>query len=191
VGWRWIFVAVVAAPLIHLTGVGLALAWGGRFPFHLAQLALLVLFFPVNLGEEIGWRGYALPKLQERFSPFSASLIVGAAWAAFHLFALLANPTQPWLYFLVGSALLLAISVIMTQIFNRTEGSALLMALLHAMYDTVSIAVSPLIETGVPLMAFGLSAGVAWLVVAAMLALGQIQRMSPSISSWVDDTPPG
>ena len=62
-------------------------------------------------------------------------------------------------------------SVIRTQVFNRTQESVLLMALTHATYDTVSIAVSPLIETGVPLLAFALSAGVAWLVVVAMFAL--------------------
>ncbi len=121
VGWRWLLVVMVALPLMHLIGVGLTLPWGGHFPFHPTQLALLALFFPVNLGEEIGWRGYALPKLQERYPPFTASLIVGAVWSAFHLFALLANPTQPWLYFGVGSALLVAMSVIMTPIFNHTK----------------------------------------------------------------------
>ena len=188
VGWRWIFVTLVALPLIHLTSVSLALAWGGRFPFHPAMLGLLLLFFPVNLGEEIGWRGYALPKLQERFAPFAASLIIGGVWGAFHLFALLANPTQPWLYLLAGGALLLAMSVIMTQIFNRTQESVLLMALTHAMYDTVSIAVMPLIETGVPLLAFALSAGVAWLVAAAMLALNRAPSINQQTQLWQPST---
>lgn len=196
VGWRWLCATLVALPLIHLVGVGLALAWGGRFPFHPTMLALLLLFFPLNLGEEIGWRGYALPKLQEHFAPFTASLILGAGWGAFHLFALLANPTHPWLYLLVGGTLLLAMSVIMTQLFNRTKESVLLMALAHAMYDTVSIAVAPLIETGAPLLAFALSAGVAWLVAAALLAQGRAPGLNQQThpvhtSAQAEESSPG
>ncbi|MEZ4869453.1 MAG: type II CAAX endopeptidase family protein [Caldilineaceae bacterium] len=176
VGWRWLLIAVLVLPLIHLVGVGLATGWGGQFPFHPQMIVLYLLFLPVNLGEEIGWRGYALPRLQEHSAPITAGLIIGLVWGAFHLVALLANPDQPWRYLAVGWALMLAMSLLMTWLFNQTQGSVPLMALTHAMYDTVSIAVAPLIETGAPLLAFALSAGVAWVVIFVWLALGRLRR---------------
>ena len=70
----------------------------------------------------------------------------------------------------VGLALyLIAVSVIMTSVFNQTRGSVFVMALMHAMFDTVSIAVTTLIETSVPLLAFALGAGVAWLLVLVLI----------------------
>jgi hypothetical protein len=109
--------------------------------------------------------------LQECFAPFTAGLIVGLFWGAFHLLALLVNPEQPWHYFAVGLALMLAMAVLMPWLFNQSQGSVPLMALTHALYDTVRIAVALLLETGVPLLAFALSAGVAWVVIFVLLAL--------------------
>jgi uncharacterized protein len=72
-------------PLLHVVSVALATLWGEIFPVHAASLALLPLFLITNLGEEIGWRGYALPLLLRRFNPLVASLILGLSWAAFTL----------------------------------------------------------------------------------------------------------
>ena len=169
---RWYMVALLGLPLVHVTGVLLATFWGGLFPVHLQMLVLLPLFLITNLGEEIGWRGYALPRLQRRFNSLSASLILGFTWAAFHWVALAQNPSQPWGYVAVGSLNLIAMSVVMTWVFNHTRGSVLLMAVLHAAYDVISIGVVPLVGTSVPLLAFSLGAGVLCLV-AVVLALTQ------------------
>jgi membrane protease YdiL (CAAX protease family) len=160
IGLRWYVTGVVLVPFAHLAGVALATLWGGTFPLHLERLALLPLLFIANLGEEIGWRGYALPRLQRRFSSLVSGLILGAGWAAFHWVALGHNPSRPWAYVAVGSVSLIAMSVVMTWLFNRTGGSVVLMVVLHAMYDVVSLGVVPLGETNVPLLAFGLSATV-------------------------------
>jgi membrane protease YdiL (CAAX protease family) len=95
VGWRWYVVALVALPAAHLAGVALATLPRGAVGSHPAALALLPLFLVTSLGEEIGWRGYALPKLQERFSPLAAALILGVVWSAFHWAALLSNSEAP------------------------------------------------------------------------------------------------
>lgn len=102
-------------------------------------LALLpALFFQQTLlgssmGEELGWRGYALPRLQLRHSAFRASLELGLVWAMWHLPLWLAkgHPIQ-------GAALgwaglnLLATSVVFAWLLNNTRGSLLLALLLHS-----------------------------------------------------------
>lgn len=69
----WLVAAVVLTTL-----------WGGQIPFQPQMFALLPVFLITNMGEEIGWRGYALPRLQGRFNSLAASLILGSVWAVFH-----------------------------------------------------------------------------------------------------------
>ena len=168
-GPRWYVLAVVLMPAAHLAGVALATLGGGSFPLHLERLALLPLFVVANLGEEIGWRGYALPRLQRHLTPLTASVILGMVWAAFHWAALGQNPDRPWAYIAVGSVFLVATSVVMTWVFNHTGGSLVLMVLLHAAYDVMSVGVVPLAETAVPLLAFGLSGAVLSLIALVVL----------------------
>ena len=127
--------------------------------------ALLV----TNYGEEIGWRGYALPKLQERMTPLAAALVLGVIWGAFHWIALAGNADAPIAYVAVGTAHLVAISVIMSYVFNGSGESVPAVTVLHAMYDTVAIGVAPLIETTVPLLAFASTAVIAWIVAIALV----------------------
>jgi len=182
---RWYVVAILVVTLPHLAGVALATLWSGTFPLHLERLALLPLFLVTNLGEEIGWRGYALPRLQRHVSPLTSSVIVGLAWAAFHWVALGRNPSHPWGYVVVGSVFLVAMSVVMTWVFNNTGGSVVLMVVLHAVYDVVSIGVMPLGETGVPLLAFATSGAVLCLVAVTLVlvtgpALGRSTGTRPA-----------
>jgi len=184
VGWRWYAVGIVALPSVHLVGVGLATLIGGAFPFHPLLLTLFPLFLLTNVGEEIGWRGYALPKLQERMSPLASALVVGAIWGAFHWVALAGNADAPLAYMAVSTAHLVAISVIMTWIFNGSGQSVLAVAVAHAAYDTVAIGVAPLIETTVPLLAFSITAIVAWLVVVVLVARTGTELGRMPSTSW-------
>jgi membrane protease YdiL (CAAX protease family) len=163
--WRWYLLALGLPPAVYLAGVGAAAALGGRFPFHPALLLALAYFLPANFGEEAGWRGYALPRLQARFGALPASLLVGALWALFHLPA---NLTQAPIYFGILTVLLLATSILMTWIFNRTGGSVPLGALTHASMDTMTL-VSPLGETGTPVVAYALVAAAMWLVAGLLV----------------------
>jgi membrane protease YdiL (CAAX protease family) len=172
VGLRWYAVALVTLPLVHQAGVALASQSGGQFPFHLERFALLPLFLIANLGEEIGWRGYALPQLQQRFHSLTASLILGVVWAAFHWVAFLQNPTLSWGFLVVGSLMLLAMSIVMTWVFNHSRQSVIVATAAHAMYDVVSIGVVPLGETTTPLLAFALGAGL-MCVIALLLVVVQ------------------
>ncbi|EFH79873.1 CPBP family intramembrane glutamic endopeptidase [Ktedonobacter racemifer] len=84
------------------------------------------------LGEELGWRGYALAKLQSRYSALGASLILGVLWAVWHLpFFFMPGTTQsttPFLLFAFGT---LANSILFTWVYNHTRGSVLLTFLFH------------------------------------------------------------
>ena len=91
----------------------------------------------INSGEEIGWRGFALPKLQTLLkSPFYSSLIVGIFWSIWHLPIYLVPgqssiPLPVFLFFTIG------LSLIYTVVFNQTNGSLFSVVLLHASTDIV------------------------------------------------------
>ena len=102
----------------------------------------LVLLFAAVLGgglEEPGWRGFALPRLQERHSPLVSSLVIGMVWGMWHIPLSFADSTvqgvvAPGWYLLNA----LALSVIFTWLFNRTGGSVFLAILLHASVNAPS-----------------------------------------------------
>lgn len=149
VGTRWYVVAILVLPLVSVIGTALTKFWGGPIPFHPALFAVLPLFLITNLGEEIGWRGCALPRLQTRFNSLESSLILGTVWFVYHWVALSGNE-NPWAYILASTVYLLAMSIVMTWVFNHTSGSIPIMALTPAMYDVVAIGVVPIGETSMP-----------------------------------------
>ncbi len=95
----------------------------------LAALAFMAVLGPV---EEIGWRGYALPILQRHMAPLWAGLVLGLIWGLWHLpaFGLSGTPQSAWSFtpFLIGS---IAVSVILTPMFNAAGGSILIAMLFH------------------------------------------------------------
>lgn len=136
---RW-YLVVVLGPAALAGGVvalntfaeGPALSLG--MPLLGVAFFLAFSIFPGSaLGEEIGWRGYALPRLQAGRSALSASLVLGVIWALWHLpLWLTGDPARtPSLYaaFVVSA---IALSVILTWMYNSTRGSLLLVVLLHA-----------------------------------------------------------
>jgi len=142
--WRvnplW-YVGVVLGP-VALTGGTVALnSLLGRPALSLSIPSLLGLvimlafmIFPGSaLGEELGWRGYVLPRLQTRMSALSASLLLAPIWALWHLPLWLtgAPGRTPLIYagFVVSA---FALSVLLTWVYNSTGGSLLLVVLLHA-----------------------------------------------------------
>lgn len=104
------------------------------FPFASFQSLALALAFAAIMGpvEEFGWRGLALPLLQRKFAPIWAGLILGVIWGFWHLpaFLLSGTPQGAWSFtpFFAGS---IAVSIIVTPLFNASRGSTLLPALFH------------------------------------------------------------
>jgi membrane protease YdiL (CAAX protease family) len=107
----------------------------------LVAVKFLYQFFFFNcIGEEIGWRGFALPRLQAHTNPLMASLIIALFWPAWHLFLWQAegNPVFSWQYWLEQYALHIAASVIIGWLYNRSRGSILVAGIAHAAANTAS-----------------------------------------------------
>jgi len=135
--WRmpsawWVFL-LLGIPAVKYIGAAFN-GTAGDFPFSpwyglLPAMAIALFIGPV---EELGWRGVALPLLQRRFAPLWAALILGAFWAVWHApaFLLSGTPQGAWSFgpYLFG---VLALSVIITPLFNAAQGSILMAALFH------------------------------------------------------------
>lgn len=101
------------------------------------MLGLYLLNFLLNpfggAWEELGWRGFAQPRLQRSRSALTAGLIVGALWAGWHLPLFLGNMI-PWPNLLV----VFALGIIYAWLFNHTQGSVLIAYLAHAALDAAA-----------------------------------------------------
>jgi len=156
VGIPWYLIALFLPVLVTVLAIRMNKWMGGvspdfsvtSFPFgasempFLLKLVILFLVFTLGfdgLGEEIGWRGFALPKLLEGHSALVSSLILGALWAVWHFPFALTKGTflsgVPLYWFFIN---LLLLSIMYTWIFNNTNGSLLLPLLFHAAGNTTS-----------------------------------------------------
>lgn len=107
-----------------------------------AMLGLLIPGLALGLGaglmEEFGWRGFLLPHLLKRHSPLAASLIVGSVWGGLwhgyaDYFGLSGKGLELWLLMLLlGPGVLTAWSMVLTRVYERTQGSLLVSVLMHA-----------------------------------------------------------
>jgi hypothetical protein len=122
--------------LICLVAAGITVLVAGPRPSALTIEKLrevperfLFIFLFIGLGEEPGWRGFALPELQKKHSPLIASLILAPVWAIWHL-PLVGNEF-PWPIVPAFLLSLFGATFMLTWLFNRTNGSVLLPMLFH------------------------------------------------------------
>ena len=138
VSFKWVIIAVALALMMRLTISLIALAMGmipaiqlrPMSPAQFVVLALILFIFAIP--EELGWRGYALPKLLEHRSPLVAGLIVGVLWGSLHLALHLPGMTYAGLPLLPTLFQLIGLSVLITWLYTRTGGNVLLTSLFHA-----------------------------------------------------------
>ena len=151
VRWRvapvWYAVALLGPLALQSGAVALHTALGGPPPDLSAIIGVLpvvvaisvYMMFTVALGEEVGWRGYALPTLQGRHGALLASVILGVTWALWHL-PLFFNPDLFYsnLPFVVQLAIQIPLAILITWVFNSTGGSVLMAMLVHAVFNASS-----------------------------------------------------
>ena len=186
VGWWW-YAVVLAGPCaigVAVASVWVALggAWadaappaltsgpgGGPLPVPLLALFFVLLALTDGLGEEPGWRGYALPRLLAGHGALAASLLLGVVWAAWHL-PLFWTAGAP----LEGRSILLqflalpALSILYTWVYRHTQGSLLLAVLFHAASNLWGLAALP--PAGADVTPALLRIGATWLVALGVVA---------------------
>jgi membrane protease YdiL (CAAX protease family) len=173
-GLQWY--AVIFGMPIAFCAVALAIMAAIRYPVSLPAAAawrelpdrFIFIFLFIGLGEEPGWRGFALPRLQKRQTPFMASLILAPIWALWHL-PLMGNefpgPVIP--AFLIS---LLGGTLIQTWLFNRTRGSVFAQMLFHATVNTVGAGlIFPLFKGGA-FVAFWYVYAALWLIAGVVVS---------------------
>jgi membrane protease YdiL (CAAX protease family) len=127
--------AVSNEPSVPLLGPDAAQLSGWQL---IIMIPVLFLLTTVVNGEELAWRGFALPRLQTRWNALTSSIILGIIWAVFHLplFFTLTGSSIDSLSILSRSIQLIGASVIFTWLYNHTHGSVLLAYLLHGSVNT-------------------------------------------------------
>jgi membrane protease YdiL (CAAX protease family) len=140
IGWRWHLAALGVVALATAGQLFIIRLLGQSFDMRLflAQLGtILPLIILGPLSEELGWRGYALDRLQTKYSALISALIIGVAWALWHLplFHMIGASQHelgmPFTGFAVGVT---ALSIIFTWLHNNTGGSIWSAVFLHWIY---------------------------------------------------------
>lgn len=152
VGWQWLLAALLIEPACIVAGVYLDAAltrtppdfsttmarqlFGASAPLPLFFLPFFLVDLITN-GEEMGWRGYVLPRLQARHSALVASLIVGVIWGFWHLPKYISHFSA--ISFGWSMLHFIAFAVLLTWLYNNTRGSLLIVAVCHAISNTVGV----------------------------------------------------
>jgi membrane protease YdiL (CAAX protease family) len=167
VGASWYLVALLGLPVLNFLAFLVVpgvladfVAPDLRLPWlYLSEIAICLTIGIAPVWEEVGWRGFAQPRIQRLYGPVVGSLILGALWGVWHLpffFGPLAR-TGPEAT-LVSASLALAefsigltgLSVVMAWVLNNCGGSTLIAILLHACFDSSGLAMVALFPSTPP-----------------------------------------
>ena len=199
---RWYAVALLGAPLIQ-GGVLLALSFSASvyLPAIVKSSDRTGLLLPAilyglvgGLVEDLGWTGFAVPRLRARFSVLATGLIVGAVWGLWHMLqmwwvgstsfeAVPAGIFLP-LFFLTAIAALTAYRVLMVWVYDRTA-SLFVAVLMHASYIVCTLFVLAAPTTGMPFLVYsGAFVVVLWLAVAVVARVAGLRDVTGARASW-------
>jgi uncharacterized protein len=192
VGLRFYSFALLLMPLTKLTVAVVYRVLTGRWPMFGESRPLLLAIATIlstlgQAGEEIGWRGYLLPKLTERAGLAGASLLVGGIWAVWHLPLFFARGADTYRQsFPLYALQLTAYSVTLAWLYWRTQGSLLLTMFMHAaLNNTKDIVPSagtpgPTAFTFDSTLVFRLSVLLLWVIAALLLVSMRRARLTQS-----------
>jgi membrane protease YdiL (CAAX protease family) len=172
IGLKWYAIALAVPIILVFLAIGLYQVLGNAAPDPVPASQLWPIFlsavFTGAMGEELGWRGTALPRLQARWNALISSLILGVLWGLYHLpsFLLSGLPLKdmPLLPFMVAA---LGLTVLVTWTFNRTGGSLIPVFLYHFAFNFIGNATG---IHGIPALLW-LLAGICSLAAMAVVSL--------------------
>jgi uncharacterized protein len=188
--WRvhptWYVMALLGPFVLAAVTAALTVATGAPAPNIGAYtdwlgigVALLSTIIIVGLFEEVGWRGFALPRLQRRLDALWAALVLGVIWAPWHLPELISDPGQrPPLQFFVW---ILAESVILAWLYNSTDGSLPIVIICHAAINTAGRFMLPEFAGDSYQVAWWFMAGLYIVTAVIVTLLGGTKRLATSI----------
>lgn len=194
VGWKWWAVAI-GLPLAVLAIASLAnvTIWGAPAPV-LANIgfAAIAMNFAVRfidpldgpMGEEPGWRGFALPHLQSSRSPLASSVLLGGVVALWHLPLVAVGQLAS-----IGVVVTFAITLVYSWLFNHTGGSVLLTMVFHVAQGAISS--TALGFTGEDASRMDWITGTLWCLIAAGLLLADHKAWRSAPAAAVADQRPG
>lgn len=181
----WAYAVLAPVGIIALASAGIVRFGGGVDFARLPQLGsvatIFVLTFLRGGLEEPGWRGMALPLLQQRFSAAVASGVLGVIWTGWHLPLFITQGSNQ-----AGSSLLvyglgvIPLSVLLTVLYNNTRGSVLLATIFHTMWNAVQGVVGPAIVGPGMVPPNVLVLAALWIVALVALAIHGADDLSSS-----------
>jgi membrane protease YdiL (CAAX protease family) len=157
--WKWCLLILLVIPALLLFGIiiqpGMLASFQGITTRLLVSYPIyfVIVFFGVALPEEIGWRGFALPRMQPRYGPLWGTILLGVLWAFWHLLFFLTpghggGPGTSFATFITSFSyfflMVMALAIIFTWVFNHTHGSVFIANLLHAAIDTPQLVWIPI-----------------------------------------------
>lgn len=156
VGWKWWIAVIVVYPTLLIFAGFLYNFFSKQPPIPLLTITAPVLIVNIifltiaSLGEEIGWRGFALPALLQRYSPLTASTILGILWATWHLpFWILIDTLSQYgaVYFMLNYIFIVPTTFYITWIFVNSRQSILLPVVLHLVFNIINVTIFPVTST--------------------------------------------
>ncbi len=188
IGWRWVLFALFAPAGLMLGAIGIHTALGApapQFPLFWQWPWVIVNFVVVlliggPLGEELGWRGFALPALQGRYGELSSGLMLGAIWALWHLpLFWMEGTAQALIPFGLFFGMTISLSLLYTWLFNATRGSVPICILFHASINTWSgpLRVLPSATNG--LQPYEISLVLIWAAALFLVFSGRLRGQKP------------
>jgi membrane protease YdiL (CAAX protease family) len=174
VGLRWYAAALFVPAAIGLATVYLSVMLGGPAPAatKLGPWYSLFLMFPMALvdaplGEDSGWRGFALPRFPANRSPLFNTLILALLVVGWHVPLVISEPALAAPYLIAG----IASAVLTNWVYYNTQGSALLAMLYHTAANTVGLYFAPMLAGADSVRYFWILAGVNWVVAAGVVLM--------------------
>jgi membrane protease YdiL (CAAX protease family) len=150
VNWKW-YMVVLVIPVLLVVVAGYTdeiinqqsftmkgFSTNAELPQFGPLAYFLFNFFTFGIGEETGWRGFALPALQKKYSALASTLILSIGWACWHIPSFIYRPlySQMDMAGIAGFFMsMLMGSVILTWLYNSTKGSLLIVAVFHAVIE--------------------------------------------------------
>lgn len=196
VGWWWYALVLLGPPAFVWIGAGIHRVLGGSvgvsgITWPLSAALILATFIPFGpVGEELGWRGYALPRLDRILSPLISSVLLGLIWAAWHApmfwFPPIGLPTRSIGTVGMWAANVVSFSILLSYAARRTNYSVPIAILLHATLNAgPAMGLAPLLAPSPHGEEIRSWAGlVRWVVViAAAVALARERRSPRSVAT--------